>query len=391
MNYSFPGILKIDDVLPYIEGKKEFKIFDKNWYKVINYTVALEETFKGSDYESEILKECRGLIFDSETGSIISRPYHKFFNVGERKDTQLSQIDLNLSHIILEKLDGSMIRPIPTKEGFRLGTKSGITDVSMNAEIFISDKSEYSDLILSMLDAGMTPIFEWCSRKNRIVIDYPQDQLILTAIRNTTIGNYLPYWNLIEISQYYNVPLVRSISSEFNNIQDIVNQVRKWDDGEGVIVRFLNGHMVKIKAEEYVLRHKSKNCIDQEKNVIEIIINDSVDDLIPLLSSEDSNKIRKFEKLFWKSVDDISSEMLNIYNAGNIMYPDKKDFAVEFVQKKILPIHAPIMYEIKSGKEPKSVIVGMIRKLLSSQTKIDQNRWLFGGLNWNYYNINTKN
>lgn len=387
MNYEFPIINHISDVIPHIEDRSEFKVMEKDWYTVINYMVAFEDTFslirKRSHYNMWMRRECRGLIFDTETGNLISRPYHKFFNVGERDETQLNNVNLTKPHIVLEKLDGSMIRPIPTKEGFRLATKAGITDVAMNAEVFIADKPKYATFIHTMIEDGMTPIFEWCSRKNRIVVDYPKDQLILTGIRNLTKGNYLPYFNMVELAAHYDIPYVIAFSGSVPIDEDLINTIRAWDDGEGVVIRFDDGHMVKIKADDYVLRHKSKDAINQEKNVIETIITDSVDDLIPLLTPEDADRIRKFEKAFWLSVDDLSFEMAELFVEGNTKYPDKKDFAVEFVQKQVKGIHAPIMYAIKGGKGSKDVIIDMISKSLSTQTKIDQSRWLWGGLKWN--------
>ncbi len=396
MNYQFPNINHISDVIPHIEDHAEFRVMVKDWYTVINYMVGFEDTFSlihhRSHYNMWMRRECRGLIFDTETGNLISRPYHKFFNVGERKETQLDKINLNDSHIILEKLDGSMIRPIPTREGFRLATKAGITDVAMNAEVFIADKPEYAKFIKSSFACGLTPIFEWCSRKNRIVVDYPEDQLILTAVRDISSGNYIPYPQMVECGENYYIPVVKAIAGgDETDIQKVVDHIRKWDDGEGVVIRFDTGHMVKIKADDYVLRHKSKDSINHEKNVIETILNDSVDDLVPLLTSEDAERIRKFEKAFWSSVDELASEMADLYNAGNVMYPDKKDFAVEFVQKKILSIHSSIMYGMKNGRGSKQIIVDMIRKSLTTQTKIDENRWLFGSLNWNYSNIDNMN
>lgn len=41
------------------------------------------------------------------------------------------------------------------------------------------------------------------------------------------------------------------------------------------------------------------------------------------------------------------------------------------------------MYAMKGGKTAKEVIVKMIGNSLSTQTKIDENRWLWGGLLWN--------
>ena len=66
------------------------------------------------------------------------------------------------------------------------------------------------------------------------------------------------------------------------------------------------------------------------------------------------------------------------------MYPEKKDFAVEFVQKKVSSLHAPIMYAMKAGKGSKEVLIDMIGKSLGSQPKISAARWMFGNINWNY-------
>jgi RNA ligase len=396
MNYDFPIINHINDVIPHIDDRSEFKVMVKDWYTVINYMVAFEDTFSlirhRTHYNMWVRRECRGLIFDTETGNLISRPYHKFFNVGEREETDINKVNLYEPHVVLEKLDGSMIRPIPTKEGFRLATKAGITDVAMNAEVFVADKPEYAKFIHSSIACGLTPIFEWCSRKNRIVIDYPEDKLILTAVRDNLTGTYLPHPIIVETGKNYNIPVVKAVDGlSVQNINLFVNQVREWDDGEGIVLRFNSGHMVKVKADEYVLRHKSKEQINQEKNVIQTILSDSVDDLVPLLTPDDATRLKEFQKAFWASVDDLAYEMAQIYLGGNSVYPDKKDFAVEFVQKRILPIHAPIMYAMKGGKGSRATIIDMISKSLSTQNKIDQNRWLWGGLNWNYSNIDNTN
>ncbi len=43
--YDFPAISHIDDVLPHIEGRDEFRVMRKDWYTVVNYMVAFAETF----------------------------------------------------------------------------------------------------------------------------------------------------------------------------------------------------------------------------------------------------------------------------------------------------------------------------------------------------------
>ncbi len=387
LNYKFPIIENINDVLPHIEGRSEFRVMEKDWYTVVNYAVAFEETFQWDSNDtvgSAIRRECRGLIFN-QNKDLVSRPYPKFFNAGEKEETQLDKINLYEPHVVLEKLDGSMVRPIPTKDGFLLGTKAGITDTAMNAEVFIADKPHYAQFIHYCIENNLTPIFEWVSRKNRIVVDYPEDQLILTGIRYLDTGSYVVYDVMKRYAESWDIPVVKAIDGlSVQNIELFVKQVREWDDGEGVVIRFDTGHMVKIKSSDYILRHKSKDAINQEKNVLQTIVNDSVDDLIPLLTPEDAERIQRFHTAFHAGLDEVSCEMAELFIEGDEMYPDKKDFAVEFVQKKVPSIHAPIMYAMKSGRGSKEILIDLIGKSLSSQPKIDSVRWMFGGIEWNY-------
>jgi len=386
MNYDFPHITHIDDVLPHIQDRPEFRVMEKDWYTVINYAVAFEETFKWDHNDpvgSSVRRECRGLIFDTETGNLISHPYHKFFNAGEKEETQVHKINLYESHVVLEKLDGSMIRPIPTKEGFLLATKAGVTDVAMNAEVFIADKPNYAEFIFAMFDGGMTPLFEWCSRKNRVVVDYPEDQLILTGIRNTTEGVYLLYDNMVELGEHWNIPVVQAVNGlAVQDINLFVKQVREWDDGEGVVLRFDSGHMVKIKADQYVLRHRSKDSISQEKNVIQTLLDDAVDDLVPLLTPEDAHRVQAFQNAFWMAVEDVCTDIHDLYRQID-KGQDQKEYATIAVAS-VLPQYQPFMYRLRKGVPVKNLVVEQIRKSLSTQTKLDQNRWLFGNLNWNH-------
>jgi RNA ligase len=388
MNYDFPHITHINDVLPHIEGRKEFCVLEKEGYNVIIYAVSFEDTFLWDENDpigSAVRRECRGLIFDIGTGNLISRPYHKFFNVGEKEETQLNKINLYEPHVVLEKLDGSMIRPILTPEGFRLATKAGITDVAMNAEVFVADKPHYDTFIRKCIQKGTTPLFEWVSRKNRIVVDYPEDNLILTGMRYNHTGSYLTYVVMKSYASAWNIPVVKAVDGlAVQNIELFVKQIREWESEEGVVVRFDTGHMVKIKADQYVLRHRAKDSISQEKNVLQIIIEGSVDDLVPLLTPEDGERIQRFQNSFWMGLDEVALEMAELFVKGNKMYPEKKDFAVEFVQKKVEPIYAFIMYAMKGGKGSKEVLVEMIGKSLGSQSKIQDVRWMFGSINWNY-------
>jgi RNA ligase len=384
--YDFPLITHINDVLLHISGKDEFRVMEKDWYTVINYAVAFEETFKWDANDpvgSAVRRECRGLIFNTETGNLISHPYHKFFNAGEKDETQLNKINLYEPHVVLEKLDGSMIRPIPTPEGFRLGTKAGITDVAMNAEVFVADKPHYARFIHKCLLMNVTPLFEWCSRKNRVVIDYPEDNLILTGMRYNDTGKYVDYEVMKNYADAWSIPVVQAVDGlAVQNIELFVKQVREWESEEGVVVRFDNGGMVKIKADDYVLRHKSKEAINQEKNVLQTLLDDAVDDLVPLLTPEDGERLRSFQGAFWACLEDVCTDIHDLYKQID-KGQDQKEYATMAVPS-VLPQYQPFMYKLRKGFPVRDLVIEQIRKSLGSQTKIDAARWLWGNLDWNH-------
>lgn len=397
INYDFPKISHINDVLPHIAGRDEFKVMRKDWYTVINYVVAFGETFDWDETDipgSVMRRECRGLIFDTLSGKLLSRPYHKFFNVGERSELAMGEVDMSANHVILEKLDGSMIRPVPVPGSdcyeFRLGTKAGITDVAMNAEVWMANHSNYVEFVRSTLAHNLTPIFEWCSRKNRIVVDYPEDRLVLTAIRHNEKGYYLPHRHIVNWASVFDIDdVVRVIDSASDNIHELVDTIRAWESEEGVVVRFdsprpmpQGGHMLKIKADAYLVLHRSKDAISNEKNIIEVVLNDQVDDLIPVLTEPDAKRLRDFQRAFWMSVDDVASDIVDVYLDGGVGIEEQRDFAQRFVHSQPKHLH-PFMYGLRKGRGARDMLVDSIAKSTSSQTKVDSSRWMWGNLRWN--------
>lgn len=110
MHYKFPEIRTIADVLPAIEGRSEFIVAEREFGTVINYVVAMADTFKmegPDDVMGAIRRECRGLIFAPD-GTLMSRPFHKFFNVNEKDETQINALDMSQPHVVMEKMDGCL-------------------------------------------------------------------------------------------------------------------------------------------------------------------------------------------------------------------------------------------------------------------------------------------
>lgn len=193
MYYLFPTINHINDVLPHIEGREEFIVAERDFGKVVNYMVEMPDTFTLNDSDDIggiIRRECRGIKFYPD-GKIAARPFHKFFNIGQKEETQPHLIDINKSHIIMDKRDGSMLHPMIVDGSIRWMTKMGITEVSEIAEKFISNNVKYNKFAQWCIEQNLTPIFEYTGPKNQIVISYQQEELTLLAVRHMITGQYL--------------------------------------------------------------------------------------------------------------------------------------------------------------------------------------------------------
>lgn len=402
MNYEFPIINNISEVLPAIAGRDEFTVAEKEGYTVINYKPQFEDTFPavksagGSAKQraereliSKLRRECRGIIFDTATGDLIRRPFHKFFNVNEREETQDHRVDLSLSHVILEKLDGSMIAPFIVNGQMIWGTKMGATTVAEPVEFFVKNNPHYVDFTEELIDSGYTPIFEWCSRKQRIVLDYHEDQLVLTAIRSMTTGEYASREHMELVAGVFEIPVVRSFAPQ-SDMREFIKYVSTLEDLEGFVVRFDDGHMVKLKCDWYVAIHKAKEKILHDRNIVEIILEEKLDDIKAHLSAEERDGLTKFENDFHSSVRDIVNkifvEIVDISQRGI----DRKNFAINEAPK-IDPYIRPIIFALWDvdpigNEEIREKVVATIKSNLGKTVKYEAIRdaW-FPGVKYNVY------
>jgi len=196
MKYNFPHITHLDQVRPVIQDVEGFILAEREWGWVANYVQMGPHVFPEVQTEADaIRRECRGLIFCPKTERIVRRPLSKFFNVGERDETQLNRLNFGKSHSVYTKEDGSMIVPFEVVYGsgiIRWGTKMGLTDVALKAEEFVSKNPKYQKFAKECIARDISPIFEYVAPDNRIVLKYEQESMILLAARHMITGEYLP-------------------------------------------------------------------------------------------------------------------------------------------------------------------------------------------------------
>lgn len=302
MFYNFPIINTIDDVLPHIADYKEFVVSKRDRYTVIDYVMCKNDTFdmaSPDDIGGAIRRECRGLIFDLD-GKLIRRPFHKFFNIGERVETMPNNLDMATEYVVYEKMDGSMISPFFLDNQALLGTKMGLTDIAADATYWLYNQPDFDvkyAFIKSWLRAGYTPIFEWVSPDNNIVVKYDKPNLVLLAMRNMTTGYYTGHDTTIFDTPKCYGKVARSAAG----LKTYIEISRQDENREGDVFRWPGGHMVKGKNDWYVRIHKVKDKIRTYRHVLALMVNRELDDVKPLLDLVDVERITKYEQLVWSA------------------------------------------------------------------------------------------
>lgn len=335
MNYKFPPIYHIDDVLPYVIDHPDFVVAERDGFTVINYNSMSSDTFRpllgdDSDHGNLIRRECRGIIFDKTTGDIVRRPLHKFFNINEREETLEDQVDLDLDHVILEKLDGSMIVPFITTDRpeLRVGTKMGETDIANQARDFIAASKELTAFCHNSIEFGISPIFEWMSNDNRVVIDYQRSRLVLIAMRDIVNGSYVSFKLMTTLANKWGVEVVGQHKIDVGGVEHLVSETRTEVGVEGYVVRFNSGHMVKIKTDWYCAIHKAKENLLYERYIIKLIIDQTIDDVKSFLMQGDRDRIDRYVSEFetaCKQIDIWADRAFNVVNTPDM---SKKIFAL---------------------------------------------------------------
>ncbi len=343
-------IVHIDELLPLIEDKPEFIVIDKGPYKIIDYVYVDSNTF-----DHPLLLECRGIKFD-QGGRVIARPFEKFFNLGEK--LQPHQVDWSLPHDTTLKLDGSMIHTAFDDGGAVVAmTRKGITDVAEKVQdLFFRHDDAHELFAARCMNAGFTPIFEFTSPCNRIVIPYETPMLTLLAVRSMETGGYLSRGDTEHYAAEYHVPVVNTFMP---NAEKLIDLARNFTGEEGIVITFDHGLRLKVKAEEYVMKHRAIDDLGSKKKVLAVVFSDAVDDFVPLLGELDRAALLAFRD----EVNHQISIMVDAFATFHITYGHlpRKEYA-ELAKASIRSRSLPVAFAAYDKKDIRDAVIRILSR-----------------------------
>lgn len=253
--------------------------------------------------------DMRGItfVFD-EDGSLWNRylMLPKFFNLNQVESTQYNIVkDKKIIHIA-NKEDGSLVTfmLLPNDKLFAKTIRGFSNDQVTAAMQILYKYEEHVIWVKNLLKSGFTPLFEYVSWDNRIVLKYSTPELRFIGIRDNTDGSFIPASSLKDIVVPDDIYCTKS---ENATLDELIERAKTEEDKEGWVVMFDDGQMIKIKTAWYFNVHGIRTeSVFREDFIIKNHFEEKLDDIVAQLDQEKDSDVFAFIKTVTDAVDNWS-------------------------------------------------------------------------------------
>jgi len=309
---------------------------------------------------NDVTLQTRGLVTDDK-GNIVARPFKKFFNMDEGKHTPTSDFD------VYEKMDGSLGIFFYYEGGWIMATRGSFT-----SDQAVKGYEMMFNYDFDKLHKDYTYLFEIIYNENRIVVQYPFEDLVLLGMINTKTGyevklhdgddEDIRHKNLISNIGFKLVKKYDGIS-DYSTLKDLINS-----NEEGFVVKFSNGDRMKIKGDEYLRLHKIMTNISTTSVWDVLSSGDDINEILKDVPDEFYHKIKVYARDLNYShfrIYEYCGKYYDSYRYGKYgdkeVEPTKKEFA-EFVQRNFdkKGLQA-VMFAMWDNKDYSSIIWKLIK------------------------------
>lgn len=310
--------------------------FEGRFLSIFDYRLA-----SYSDFLKEGAIESRGIMFETtENGeyiSLLSLPMPKFFNYKENPST--IGVENYTINQCLTKEDGSLISHFMLDDNLFFKSKGSVFSNQATKVNEYAQRNPFLQGVLKELSQdGFTANFEYTSPDNRIVLFYPEEELILLNARSMKTGKFMAYDDLSKIATEANLKFVQS-HTQYHGVEvdQFYNEVKNLDKIEGFVIDAeKDGHYVsmKIKTIPYKEKHKIKDFIDLnntsgKESIFKLTLLGTIDDvkndLLLNISDEEKRMVEEFEN---KCVTFFNHEVSNVEKFLNMNIQDRKEYAI---------------------------------------------------------------
>lgn len=275
---------------------------------------------------------CRGLIVDLATREVLAYPFDKFFNLGERPETEYDKL-LQLGNFdVSEKLDGSMITLFYDRASRKvLATTKGSFDSEHGAFAtpLVPPAFQNEDLLREY-----TLIFELIDSRFRIVVDYKKrgytEGLYLIGVRHRPSNRLLSFAEVRQFASMYGVKTFKTYPVDsLSKLLHITQSLPVFE--EGFVLRFKNDLMVKVKGPAYLQAHKFISNMSP-KSILESLQDGTSDELERIAPEEYREEVQQYIEKFTTVKQQIEQDVSLYFTKAP--KDTRKDFAL-WVQQNV--------------------------------------------------------
>ncbi|MGL4453716.1 MAG: T4 RnlA family RNA ligase [Sarcina sp.] len=237
-----------------------------------------------------IYRECRSIVIDINTMEIVILPFDKFFNLGELEENSLENIQKEIARAksieITNKMDGSMQCLRYYNGDYILTGSQAISETTSWRLKKSREFLTYNIRVMAKENPNLTFIFEYIDLDDAKIVKYSKEDegLYLIGIRDVKTLRQYSYKEVSKIATKYQVNMTIIENKHFNEILEEVKNIKGYYK-EGWVIN-IDGHLIKLKGDDYVGLHRILSKLCKHSVVIENICNGTLDDLlskIPIL------------------------------------------------------------------------------------------------------------
>jgi len=308
---------------------------------LFNYTQAAQ--FKPPSGWNWFEANSRGLIFNTQNGECIARPFSKFWNYG-----QIFPMPGARLIEITEKMDGSLGILYFHNDQWKMATRGSFTGAQAQwaSAWFQQHHPNFA------FDSRVTLLFEIIYPENRIVVNYGDyEGVVLLGGRNIQLGHELYAAELDVIANAYG--FMRPRTYTFDSIDDILNAAQSLSaNEEGWVLRYSDNMRLKVKGDAYVMAHRILTGCSFNR-ILDAVAQDKYEQLIDGVPDEFLDQIRAWKREIDETVTRITNECvdaISIAPSGT-----QRDFALWVQANYPKDVHG-YLFALKSGKSIEPII-----------------------------------
>lgn len=294
---------------------------------ILNYTAQAQWERAWND----VTRQCRGLIYNLETDEVVARPWPKFFNWGELVDTvaseQVRQFDLDEPVRVFDKMDGSLGIAYTWGPDTYIATRGSFT----SSQALVANTILAAKYPSWQPKPGLTYLFEIIYPENRIVVDYAgMEDLVLLDILETDTGE-----QAYDLAWYdWPGPYVDKLDG--NTLREAL-ALEPRPNAEGIVIRFEDDTMLKVKQEDYVELHRIVTGLSERTVWEHLMAGRPIGELLEPLPDEfhtwvlkvEGELRAKFKSILYEAQDNFQDIQGRLNHNGDFT---RKEFAAEAVR-----------------------------------------------------------